>query len=119
MRQVSAFIIEMARAISADLRESVAPDKLQNEVEKELEKQTLAQLVRAISEYSSARDYIPDQVATKRRQVLRFMGYCSEMWTAIAVVRGAIAAESRSTVSDDSMGLDDVEEGEFEIVDRS
>lgn len=95
MHRVSSFIAEMAKTLSDDLRESVAPDKLQHEVEKELEKQILAQTVNAIGKYRQARDYFshdPAQAAIKRRQVLRFMGYCSEMWLAIGRVKGAISA---------------------------
>lgn len=95
MHKVSAFIAEMAKTISDDLRDSVAPDKLQHEVERELEKQILAQTVHAIQEYEGARQYHshdPAKAVIARRKVLRFMGYCSEMWTAIKRVKGAITS---------------------------
>ena len=93
MRQVSAFILSLANAISDDLREHVAPDKLQYEVELELEKQILAQLVTAIHQYSGVRSGFGadgTQANVKRKQVLRMMGYCSEMWVKTDEVKGAL-----------------------------
>jgi hypothetical protein len=92
MRRVSAFILALAEGISSDLAEHVAPDRLQDEVEKELENQMLAQLVKAIGEYNNARMYGSDHVQqnSKRKQVLRFMGYCNEMWVKTAEVKGAL-----------------------------
>lgn len=92
MRRVSAFIIALASGIGDDLRDHVAPDKLQFEVEKELENQMLALLVKAIGEYNSARLFQSDKVQqnTKRKQVLRYMGFCNEMWTKTEEVKGAL-----------------------------
>lgn len=93
MHKVSAYIIELAKAISDDLKDSLPKDKLQVEVEMELEKQVLANLVKAIHEYESARTYNKSDISLqniKRRQVLRMMGYCSEMWIAQEQVKGAL-----------------------------
>lgn len=92
MRQVSAFIQAMAIGISDDLKQHVAPDKLQFEVEKELEKQMLAQLVNAINERSSCMLYGSDQVKAEaaKKKVLRFMGYVNEMYTVTREVKGAL-----------------------------
>ena len=106
MHRVSAFIAALANGISDDLREHVAPDKLQHEVERELEKQILAQTVRAISEYESACIYSRDNEVVrnaKRKQCLRMMGYCSEMWVTKDAVRAVLAPPS------------DVEEGDYRI----
>lgn len=106
MRKVSAYIIELAKAISDDLRDSLPKDKLQHEVEFELEKQVLANLVSAIHEYSNARAYSKSDLSIqniKRRQVLRMMGYCSEMWIAQEQVKGML------------MGGSDMVEAEFSI----
>jgi hypothetical protein len=93
MRRVSAFIMAMASGISDDLRDHVAPDKLQHEVETELQKQILSQLVQAIGEYSTALTY--DHISAVKRsaaqkKILRFMGYCSEMWVVQTQVKGAL-----------------------------
>lgn len=106
MRRVSAYIIELAKAISDDLRDSLPKDRLQAEVEMELEKQVLANLVKAISEYSGVRQYAQHDLAKsniKRRQVLRMMGYCSEMWIAQEQVKGML------------MGGSDMVEADFSI----
>jgi hypothetical protein len=103
MRKVSAYIIELAKAISDDLRDSLPKDKLQHEVEMELEKQVLANLVTAISEYNCARIYNKSDVSLqniKRRQVLRMMGYCGEMWIAQEQVKGMLMGGSQMVEAD-------------------
>jgi hypothetical protein len=103
MRKVSAYILELAKAISDDLRDSLPKDKLQHEVEMELEKQVLANLVHAINEYSAARTYSKSDISLqniKRRQVLRMMGYCSEMWIAQEQVKGALMGGSGMVEAD-------------------
>jgi ABC-type lipoprotein release transport system permease subunit len=93
--RVSAFLVEFAREISSDLRSHVAPDKLQFEVEMELQKQILSQCVQAIGEYQQAiQFYRSDEVkiAAGRKKVLRFMGYCSEMWVVQDQVKGALTS---------------------------
>lgn len=94
MRRVSAFLVALANGISDDLRDSVAPDKLQYEVEKELENQMLAHLVKSVGEYNNARLYTSDNVQqnAKRRQVLRYMGLVGEMWNKTEEVKGALTA---------------------------
>lgn len=98
MHQASSFILELARTISDDIRDSVAPEKLQFEVEIELENQILAKTVAALHEYMNSRSKYnrEDQTTAniKRRQALRYMGYCNEMWTAIGIVKGALTSSS-------------------------
>lgn len=92
MRAVSAYITAMAVGISEDLRSHVAPDQLQDVVEKELEKQMLAQLVTAINERSNAMLYGSNPVTQQsaQKKVLRFMGYVNEMYNVSREVKGAL-----------------------------
>ena len=93
MRAVSAYLREFAREISNDLREHIAPDKLQFEVEMELQKQILSQVVQAISEYQSTMVYNRTDLVklqSGRKKVLRMMGYCSEMWVVQDEIKGVI-----------------------------
>ena len=93
MRRVSAYLTAMAQGISDDVSRHVAPDKLQFEVEKELQEQMLAQLVGAVSEYKQAVAYYrTDEVKcnSAKNKVLRHMSYVTEMWTVTNEVKGAL-----------------------------
>lgn len=82
----------MAIGISEDLKQHIAPDKLQYEVEKELEKQMLNLTVQAISERSQCLLYGSDNVKANaaQKKLLRFMGYVNEMYVKTEEVKGAI-----------------------------
>lgn len=107
--KVSAYIVELAKAITDDLRDSLPKDQLQSAVEEELENQVLAGLVKSIGEYNSARKYsrsdLP-QVNSKRRQMMRNMGYVSEMFIKQEQVKAALTVGSSAGEVD----------AEFEVV---
>lgn len=95
MRKTSAFLAALAAGISDDLRDNVDADKLQDEVEKELENQVLSGLVTAVGEYNSARTYFRSdrpKNAAAQNKVRRYLGFVEEMWARTAEVKGALMA---------------------------
>lgn len=95
MRRVSAFIEVLAGVITDDLKNHVAPDKLAYEVEREIEKQLLSQMVQAVSKYSQCTLYSPNgevERNQRKNEMLRHMGYVQELFTKVDEVKGILAA---------------------------
>lgn len=94
MRFVSSYITSLFEAITDDLRSHIDPEKLQFEVDKEVEKQLLSQLVTAISERNNCISWDSDltKCDIAQKKVVRHMKYVNEYYAASQEVKLALAS---------------------------
>ena len=96
MNKASAYIQLLFEEISDDLRRHVDGDKLQDEVQKEVEKQILSGLVQAVGEYSNHLSWNHDKTkgAALRSKIERNIGYVTELFQVNNDITGVLGAGS-------------------------
>lgn len=102
MNKASTYIQLLSDEISDDLRNHIDGDKLQLEVEKEVEKQILSGLVTAISEYNNCASWgEKNRLAMLRTKIKRNMEYVNELFQANKEITGIlISGDSISTAEE-------------------
>lgn len=95
MNKASAYLQLLFSEISDDLKNHVDGDKLQDEVQKEVEKQILSGLVTAVSEYNNCASWgDKNRLAMLRTRIQRNMEYVQELFQTNKEITGVLTSGS-------------------------